>query len=61
MSNTIKKDWLNPKELEAEFGFSITSQNRWRREKTIPFSKVGSRVMYSRTEINDWLHSNKVA
>ena len=52
--------WLNPKQLEAEYGISITKQNRIRRERKIPFSKIGKAVMYKRTEIESWLDDHKV-
>ncbi len=52
--------WLNPKMLEAEYGISITKQNRYRQEKKISFSKIGKAVMYKRTEIEAWLDNHKV-
>lgn len=53
--------WLNPKTLEAEYGVSITKANRLRRERKIPFSKIGNAVMYKRVEIEAWLDEHKVA
>ncbi len=55
-----KKDWLSPQELHKEFGITITKQNRIRRERKIPFSKIGNAVMYKRSEIESWLDDHKV-
>ncbi len=54
------KTWLSPKELYEEYGISITKQNRIRRERKIPFSKIGKAVMYKRVEIEAWLDDHKV-
>jgi len=58
--NEVKKDWLNPKELHEEFGISITKQNRYRREKKIPFTKLGNATLYKRVQIESWLDDNRV-
>lgn len=54
------KEWLNPKEFASEFGISIPTQDRMRRERTIPFSKIGRNIRYSRTKINEWLIAHEV-
>jgi len=55
-----KKEWLSTKELEEEFGFSIPTQDRMRRERTVPYSKVGRNIRYSRTKINAWLEDHEI-
>jgi len=52
--------WLTPAQLHSEYGISITKQNRIRREKKIPFSKIGNAIMYKRTEIEAWLDDHKI-
>ncbi|MSN96336.1 helix-turn-helix domain-containing protein [Campylobacter sp. FMV-PI01] len=57
------KEWLTPKQLEAEFGITIGAQNKMRLRKNyvngtnIPFIKVGKRILYFRSDINAWLLS----
>lgn len=53
---------LSPKQLEAEFGISISKQNKLRTRKTkesdgiyaLPFFKVGKQIFYRREAIMDW-------
>lgn len=52
--------WLNPKQLHMEYGISITKANRLRRERKIPFSKIGNAVMYKRSEVEAWLDDHKI-
>ncbi len=52
MDNNVKKEWLTPLDLEEEFGIKISTQNKMRMAKKLPYSKVGKFVRYSRTKIN---------
>jgi len=54
------KQWLTPKELQSEYGFSISTQAKYRMDRKIPFSKIGKYIRYSRVDINEWLDSNRV-
>lgn len=56
----LQKEWLNPQEMSKEFGFSTSTQAKYRMERKIPFSKIGRYIRYSRDEINKWLEANKV-
>ena len=39
-----KKEWLTPREVANEFGFSKNALARWRMEnKNLPFFKLGGR------------------
>ena len=58
--DAYKKDWLTPDDLQEEFGFSKSRQAKLRMNRTIPFSKIGSYIRYSRSEINQWLEDAKV-
>lgn len=59
--NVSSKDYLNPKQLESEFGFTIGMQNQMRMRKnqgqahSLPFIKVGKLILYKRSEIEAWL------
>jgi predicted DNA-binding transcriptional regulator AlpA len=61
--NTQKR-WLNPSELEAEFGFSKSSQAKMRmvsNSSTIPFSKIGGKfIRYDRQLIDEWLENHSI-
>lgn len=48
----ILKEWLTPHELEETFNIKMSTQNKMRMAKTLPHSKVGKFIRYSRTRIN---------
>ncbi len=54
------KEWLSPLELEEEFGIKVSTQNKMRMKKIIPYSKLGKFVKYSRTKINQMFEDAKV-
>lgn len=63
MTNMESKRWLNPSELEAEYGFSKSSQAKMRmvsNSSKIPFSKIGNFIKYDRIAIDKWLEANQV-
>lgn len=68
MTNTGKvintqKRWLNPLELEQEYGFSRSTQAKMRMassNSSIPFSKIGKYVRYDRYAIDKWLEEHQV-
>ncbi len=56
----IQKEWLTPKELEIEFGIKVSTQNKMRMAKKLPYSKIGKFVKYSRTKINKMFEDAEV-
>lgn len=61
--NTVNKRWLNPSELELEYGFSKSTQSKMRMESNdsnIPFSKIGKYIRYDRVAIDKWLEEHQV-
>ena len=57
------KRWLNPSELEAEYGFSKSTQSKMRMQSSrsnIPFSKIGKYIRYDRVAIDTWLAEHQV-
>jgi len=65
MSNNLEqKRWLSPSELEVEFGFSKSTQSKFRmasNSSTIPFSKIGGKfIRYDRIKIDLWLEQHQV-
>lgn len=59
-----KKRWLNPSELEAEYGIKRNTQSKMRMRSAkikIPFSKIGSKIVrYDRHKLDEWLENNAV-
>jgi len=61
MGNTeTLTDWMNPDKLHQDYFISKSTQAKLRMKKRIPYSKIGSMVFYSRSEINEWLKNHKV-
>jgi hypothetical protein len=56
----LKPRWMDPKQLETEYGFSVNRQARLRAEKIIPFHKIGSYIRYDRHEIDRWIEEHRV-
>jgi len=50
--------WLNTKTLAKEFGIAESTQSRYRANRTIPFSKIGGFIFYSRDKIYEWLEKH---
>lgn len=55
MATITNTDWLNVQQLKEEFGMAPSTQAKYRKEKKIPYSKIGGFVYYSRKKINEWL------
>jgi predicted DNA-binding transcriptional regulator AlpA len=56
-----QKEWLNPKEVSKEFGFSTSTIAKWRMDKiNLPFSKIGKYIRYKRDDIIEFIESGKV-
>lgn len=55
-----KNRFMNPKQLEEEYGFSENNQAQMRMKKRIPYVKIGGYVRYDRIEIDKWLELNAV-
>jgi len=57
----VCKEWLTPKEVNKEFGFSTSTLAKWRMDNlNLPFSKMGKYIKYKRSDIEYFLESNKV-
>ncbi len=55
------KQWLSPREVLKDYGFSVTTLAKWRmRNKYLAFSKVGKFIKYRRSDIENFLRSNNV-
>ena len=60
MQKVHEKEWLSPLELEEEFGIKPSTQSKMRMSGTLPYSKLGKFVRYSRTKINRLLEGSEV-
>lgn len=61
ISQPIQREWLNPKEVNQEFGLSVSTLAKWRMDnKYLQFSKVGKYIKYKRSDINAFLNDNIV-
>ncbi len=56
----MQKEWLNPNELESEFGILKSTAAKMRMAKTLPYHKIGKYVRYSRSDINKLFLDAKV-
>jgi len=58
---TEKKVWMNPREVNEEFGFSTSTLAKWRMNNlNLPFSKMGKYIRYKRVDVEVFIESNKV-
>ncbi|WP_297916841.1 hypothetical protein [uncultured Campylobacter sp.] len=64
--------WLTTKQLQEQYGFSLTHQSKLRMKKNytkeaaskippIPFSKIGKTILYYKADIEEWLQKLKVS
>lgn len=55
----IHKEWINPKEVFSEYGFSISTLAKWRMDNlNLPYSKMGKYIKYKRSDVEAFLNSN---
>lgn len=60
-SQQIKKEWINPKEVNQEFGLSISTLAKWRMDNlNLAYSKIGKYIKYKRADIEAFLNDNIV-
>ncbi len=56
-----KAAWMNPADIEREFGISRRSQAYLRDTLRLPFRKVGKKILVHRNEIEAYLERNTIA
>lgn len=52
------RDWFNTDTLAKEFGIAKSTQAKYRAAKTIPYSKIGGFIYYSKKKIYEWLENH---
>lgn len=56
-----RKMWLDPREVNKEFGFSTSTLAKWRMDNlNLKFYKIGKYIRYKRSEIEAFIESNEV-
>ena len=57
----MKRKYLNPKEVEAVYGFKVGTLANWRSQKKGPrYSKIGHVIRYNAEDIDRWLQHYEV-
>lgn len=52
----VLADWLTRDECARQLGISPHTLKRWEQQRTSPpFAKIGSRVLYHRAKVQEWL------
>lgn len=60
-TSSMKKGWINPKEVYTEYGVSISTLAKWRMKNIhLPYSKIGKYIKYKRSDIEAFLNDNLV-
>ena len=54
----MNSDFYTIDDLTKELGFSKSTQSTMRRDKLIPYNKIGNKVFYNRIEIKKWITNN---
>lgn len=61
MKAPIQKEWINPKEVFSEYGFSISTLAKWRMDNlNLPYSKMGKYIKYKRSDIEAFLNASRI-
>jgi excisionase family DNA binding protein len=55
----VDKKYYSKQELSVELGISIRTIDNWIASGLISYSKIGRRVIFSRTDIEDFVLRNK--
>ena len=57
----LQSEWLTIQDLNDVMNINTDTQAKYRSAGTIPFYKIGKRIMYKASEIDAWLNQHKVA
>lgn len=60
MNTNQQNEWLTIEQVEEQYHMSRSMQAQYRMEKKIPFTKLGRKILYSRSKLNEWLESLEV-
>ncbi len=54
----VQKEWLTNKEVCEMLSITLKTMQNYRDKGIIPFSKIGSKLYYRKSDINSFLESN---
>ncbi len=57
----LQTEWLTIAGLKEVADIATDTQAKYRSQKSIPFYKIGKRILYKASEIHEWLLSHKVS
>ncbi|MDF1877006.1 helix-turn-helix domain-containing protein [Sulfurimonas sp. SAG-AH-194-L11] len=58
IEDTFYREWLNPNEVNKEFGFSVSTLAKWRMKKIhLNYTKIGKYIKYKRSDIIEFLEA----
>lgn len=55
----LQHEWLTIKDLQELIDLAQDTQAKYRSQGTIPFYKIGKRILYKASEIHEWLSQHK--
>lgn len=59
--SNVLSDWITREDLAAQLGLKVDTLRRWDARRVGPaFTKIGSRVLYRREAVREWLISREV-
>ena len=56
----MQNRWINTKQFEDEFGMASSTQAKKRKEKTLPYTKLGGFIFYDRILIDKMFENHCV-
>ena len=57
----LQTEWMTIQDLQDVIDLAVDTQAKYRSAGTIPFYKIGKRILYKVSEINEWMLSHKVS
>jgi hypothetical protein len=55
ISEKVEEEWLDSSQMMIQFHFSESKLYRLRKERKIPFTKIGGRYHYPKSKLNAFL------
>lgn len=57
---TAQDGWISNGEFLRRYGVSKATAQRWRDERTLPFSKIGAKIFYRVSDVEEVFHSSRI-
>ncbi|MBZ7939507.1 helix-turn-helix domain-containing protein [Campylobacter sp. W0014] len=59
MENT-NKDFLTIQEVSILYNIGKHTQNKYRMDKKIPYIKIGKKIFYEKTKLDEWFRRHAI-